>query len=234
MALAGSGSLATELRSLCNTEDSTKLSRLRHWYTSERAFMSALDYLFTLSLSVVLVIGAYQFYFWCQRHLWRAPKQLLTPLDRWVPYRPGWVWVYSFLYYPMILALNFLIEDARQFVHVATSFLMLLILQMLCFMVLPVATPESWRALNLRRNAAERFLAVVQRFDARSNSFPSMHCSVAMLTALHLEPAIGAMAFAFPVLVATSCAYTKQHFVADLPPGLALGWAAHALYRALF
>jgi hypothetical protein len=45
----------------------------------------------------------------------------------------------------------------------------------------------------------ERFLAFVQRLDARSNSFPSMHTSVAMLTALYLSPHVGPAAFAFPV-----------------------------------
>ena len=73
-------------------------------------------------------------------------------------------------------------------------------------------------------------LALVQRFDARSNSFPSMHVSVATLTALHLQGHFGLAAFAFPVLVGLSCLFTKQHYLIDLPPGAALGWTVYRLY----
>jgi len=113
------------------------------------------------------------------------------------------------------------------------SYLLLLGLQMAFFVLFPVATPEHWRAINRRRTLSERFLAFVQRFDARSNSFPSMHTSVAMLTALHLVPHLGALAFVFPVLIALSCLFTKQHYVIDLPAGALLGWLAFHAYANL-
>jgi len=77
---------------------------------------------------------------------------------------------------------------------------------------------------------SERLLACVQSFDARSNSFPSMHVSVATLTSLQLQPHFGAAAFAFPVLVGLSCLFTKQHYVVDLPPGAVLGWTVYRIY----
>jgi membrane-associated phospholipid phosphatase len=97
-------------------------------------------------------------------------------------------------------------------------------------MLFPVATPESWRAINRRRTLSERFLAFVQRLDDRSNSFPSMHTSVATLTALYLQPHIGTWAFVFPVLIGLSCLFTKQHYVVDLPAGAALGWLAYRVF----
>jgi membrane-associated phospholipid phosphatase len=93
-----------------------------------------------------------------------------------------------------------------------------------------VSTPERWRAYNRRRGLSERLLSWVQRFDARSNSFPSMHVSVATLTALHLQGHFGPAVLLFPVLVALSCLYTKQHYLLDLPPGAALGWAVFRMY----
>src|SRR5688572_13655339 len=153
--------------------------------------MQIIDYAFNLVLSVILIVGAYQFYFWCQRNHIAEPRELALAIDEHIPYWPRWVWIYSFIYYPLILVLNFALETPRQFVHVATSFMLLLALQMAFFVLFPVTTPEHWRALNRRSSTSERFLAVVQRFDARSNSFPSMHTSVAMLTALHLQPLLG-------------------------------------------
>ena len=195
--------------------------------------MQIIDYAFNLVLSVILIVGAYQFYFWCQRNHIAEPRELALAIDEHIPYWPRWVWIYSFIYYPLILVLNFALETPRQFVHVATSFMLLLALQMAFFVLFPVTTPEHWRALNRRNSTSERFLAVVQRFDARSNSFPSMHTSVAMLTALHLQPLLGTAAFAFPVLIALSCLFTKQHYVVDLPAGAALGWAVHRVFALI-
>jgi len=194
--------------------------------------MKIADYVIDLVLSGVLIIGAYQFYFWCQRNA-RAARVLRLPIDDFIPYWPSWVWIYSLLYYPAILCVNLVTDSPRQFNHVALSYLVLLALQMLFFLVYPVSTPETWRTWNTGRNLSERFLAFVQRFDARSNSFPSMHTSVAMLTALFLQPHFGMLVFAFPVLIGLSCLFTKQHYVIDIPAGAALGWMAHGLFNVL-
>jgi membrane-associated phospholipid phosphatase len=190
------------------------------------------DHVAQLVLSVVLIVGAYQFYFWCQRHPLAPARELGTALDARVPFRPRWVWVYSALYYPVILYVNWIVESPGQYLDLALSYLGLLGLQMVCFLAFPVVTPAAWRAQNPARTWSERFLAFVQRFDARSNSFPSMHTSVAMLTALHLYPRLGAWAFAFPVLIGVSCLFTKQHYVIDLPAGAGLGWLAYHAFPA--
>ena len=188
------------------------------------------DYLIDLLLSVMLIIGVYQFYFWCQRNPLVAPRELGLFLDERIPYWPAWVWVYSGVYYPLILYLNLVLDSPRQFTHVAASYLLLLSAQMAFFVLFPVHTPAHWRAFNRGRTLSEGLLALVQRFDARSNSFPSMHVSVATLTALHLHAHLGPAALAFPVLVGLSCLFTKQHYLIDLPPGAALGWLVYRLY----
>jgi membrane-associated phospholipid phosphatase len=195
--------------------------------------MKITDYAVNLVLSVFLIVGVYQFYFWCQRNHLTAPRELRLRLDDWIPYWPSWVWIYSCIYYPLILYLNFVMESPRHFTHVAVSYVLLLGLQMAFFVLFPVTTPEHWRSFNRQRTLSERFLALVQRFDARSNSFPSMHVSVAMLTSLHLLPQLGVLAFAFPLLIALSCLFTKQHYLLDLPAGAALGWVVHGLYATV-
>jgi len=192
--------------------------------------MRVSDYLIHLTLSVFLIVGVYQFYFWCQRNYVLEPRQLKLRIDEHIPYWPSWVWIYSCIYYPLILYLNFVLRTPQEFTHVAASFILLLLLQMTFFVLFPVATPEHWRDYNQERSLSERFLALVQRFDARTNSFPSMHVSVAMLTALHLQPHMGAGAFAFPVLIALSCLFTKQHYLIDLPAGAALGWLTYVAF----
>jgi len=193
--------------------------------------MQVADYLIHLTLSIFLIIGVYQFYFWCQRHYLARPRFLKLPADDWIPYRPHWVWIYSCLYYPVILYINWVIESPGEFTHIAASYLVLLGLQMAFFLFFPVETPESWRTINQRRSVSERFLSLVQRFDAASNSFPSMHVSVAMLTALHLYSYLGPWVVSFPALIALSCLFTKQHYLIDVPAGAALGWVTFYAYR---
>lgn len=192
--------------------------------------MTASDYLIQLTLSVFLIVGVYQFYFWCQRNALTEPRQLRLAVDDMIPYRPNWVWIYSFLYYPVILYTNLVIQSPREFTHLAMSFLLLLILQMAVFISFPVVTPEEWRSECVPKTRSERFLRFVQRLDARSNSFPSMHTSVATLTALHLHSSLGPVAWLFPLLIGLSCLFTKQHYVIDLPAGAGLGALAFWIY----
>jgi len=192
--------------------------------------MTRSDYVIQLTLSVILIIGVYQFYFWCQRNALAAPRELRLPVDDLIPYHPSWVWIYSCLYYPVILYTNLTIGSPREFTHLAMSYILLLLLQMTCFLLFPVVTPPEWRMPQAPRTPSERFLAFVQRLDARSNSFPSMHTSVATMTALHLLPSLGAWAWAFPVLIGMSCLFTKQHYVIDVPIGAGLGALAYWVY----
>ena len=193
------------------------------------------DLVIQLCLSVILIIGIYQFYFWCQRNPLAASRQLRLRLDDAIPYQPSWVWIYSCLYYPVIVYINFITESPRHFMYMAMSYIVLLVFQMAFFLVFPVSTPAEWRlSVAGGRGRSERFLAFVQSFDAPSNSFPSMHCSVAVLTALHLQPYLGVWVWIFPALIAASCVFTKQHYVIDIPPGAALGWLVFQLYKLAY
>lgn len=186
-----------------------------------------------LLLSLVLILGGYQVYFWCQRRRFFQPREWPTRLDECIPYLPGWVWIYSFLYYPAILYVNCVMKSSEQFNRVAFSYLLLLALQAAFFVLLPVRTPSIWRSCGSGATLSERFLALVQRFDAPTNSFPSMHTSVAMLTALHLAQPLGPTVYVFPVLIGLSCVLTKQHYLIDVPPGAALGWVTYHAYLRL-
>ena len=193
--------------------------------------MIKIDYAIHLLMTVFLIFGVYQFYFWCQRHPQVATRHFMAPLDERIPFWPVWAWIYSFLYYPAIVYLNWTVSSPRHFNHVAMSFFVLLAGQMFFFLYFPVATPPHWRSINRGRSLSERFLRFVHRFDAPSNCFPSMHVSVATLTALHASSTLGMPALVFPGLIALSCVFTKQHYLADLPAGAALGWGAYGVFE---
>jgi membrane-associated phospholipid phosphatase len=186
------------------------------------------DIAIDITLSIFLIFGVYQFYFWTQRNC-RAPIGLRIRFDDMIPFWPTWTWVYSGLYYPVIIYLNFQMGSVREFTHAATSFIILLFLQMACFLALPVALPDSWRDYDKKKNLTHRFLALVQAYDKPTNCFPSMHTSVAVLSAFYLLPIVGPWAWGFPALIMISCLFTKQHYIVDLPAGVAVAFAARAI-----
>jgi membrane-associated phospholipid phosphatase len=188
--------------------------------------MNWADHLIQLTMTVFLIFGVYQFYFWCQRQTWRPVIRFNSKIDEALPFWPIWAWVYSFLYYPAIVYLNWVVSSPRHFNHLAMSFFILLFMQMAFFLLLPVATPDHWRDFAKGEGPSRWFLRLVQKFDKPSNCFPSMHVSVATLTALHAQPHLGPWSYAFPALIAISCVFSKQHYLIDLPFGAALGWVA--------
>lgn len=197
--------------------------------------MKPLDYLIVFTISIVLMVGVYQFYFWCQRQIRGQFRSLEIGVDSRIPYCPNWVWVYSGLYYPVILLVILSLRDPRHYLFVVFSYLVLLIFQMAIFLAFPVAVPPCWRSLVRGDGPSERLLRFVHRFDAPSNCFPSMHVSVATLTALHLQHGYtGPWILAFPILIALSAIFTKQHFILDLPPGAVLGWLVFNIYKWLY
>ena len=140
--------------------------------------MTVLDYLVNSLITVILIVGSYQFYFFLQRHHLRKPIELRSRIDELIPFRPGWVWIYTTLYYPVILLGVLTIDSFAQFNYTAFSFIMLLAMQPLAFFIFPVRTPVGWREYTLEDSISTRFLGLIQRYDAPSNSFPSMHGSV--------------------------------------------------------
>ncbi len=121
--------------------------------------MTPTDYVLHFIISLFLIIGVYQFYFWCQRNVIKKTYDLSLAIDERIPYGPSWVWIYSFLYYPMILYINLVVESPREFIHLAISYILLLGFQMTAFILFPVQTPEHWRARGARRDLSEHFLA---------------------------------------------------------------------------
>ncbi|MCU7959486.1 MAG: phosphatase PAP2 family protein [gamma proteobacterium symbiont of Bathyaustriella thionipta] len=196
-----------------------------------------MDYVVYVLMSVFLIVGVYQFYFWTQNHSSKDARSLEIPLDRKFNLKAGWVWVYSGLYYPVIVAIIFTIGDMRTFNYTSMSYFLLLFMQMFFFHFYPVATPAHWRQEIQGDRYSVAMLKLVHHFDKPSNCFPSMHVSVATLTALHLmanAPGLGLWPLLFPVLIGFSALYTKQHYIMDLLPGAILGWVAFLVFNMTY
>lgn len=184
-----------------------------------------------ITITIVMIIGGYQFYFWAQRQRWFEARYLETRLDGLISYDPRWVFIYSGLYYPMIVLAALSVSSWHDYSRAVGCYLSLLAVQVCFFLFFPVEIPASWRTVHRapwEGTRSQAFLDLVWSFDKLRNSMPSMHVSVAMMTDLTIGrgwPSLGLVGMAFPLLIAISALKTKQHYAVDVIPGAMLGAA---------
>ena len=202
--------------------------------------MSISDRILELAITVVLIVGGYQFYFWAQRQTFYRARYLTTRFDGMISYDPRWVWIYSGLYYPMILLAALVMPSWTHYAYAVGCFLALLSAQMFFFLRFPVAIPQEWRhsdaVLTWRGSRSQQFLDLVWSYDKLRNSMPSMHVSVATMVDLTIwshAPVLGYFGGLFPLLIGISALKTKQHYVVDVLPGAAIGAAVFFSYNWL-
>lgn len=188
---------------------------------------------FTLSLIILSV--------YTQLSLWNVTRfeagvpalTLWTPLDRHVPTVPWMVWPYM-LYFLLIFAPIFLTRRPIQVAEILTAYLMVSAVAWTAYVVWPVRMvypPLVCDGLSCR------ILDGLYRADAGVNVMPSQHAAHAMVAAAvfhtyrsRLTPLVLAAALA----VTAAAVLTRQHFVLDVPVGMALGLAGWWLTRLLF
>jgi PAP2 superfamily len=204
--------------------------------------LSHFEAIYALFLSVLLIVAGYQFYFLPQRRpIKEASIGNVSSIDEIIPFQPQWVWVYSFAYYPYILSTILTLSSLSEFYLTCVSYIALLFSHIIISYFYPVRTPAKWRSYTATC-ASSKFLKFIQRIDKGGNCFPSMHVAVATLTSIHIT-ANGYSEFGFPIFlvwifplfIALSALYTKQHFFADILPGVFLAVFVYFIYRyALF
>lgn len=195
--------------------------------------LSLEDYIVFSTLVAIVVTGCYQLFFWVQRNNFRfRTRCFVTSFDSYIPFWPSWVWIYSFLYYIAIGFVVASIQSIEEGVYLIFGAVMLLLSQVAIFYLFPSTVPPEYRQYP-SNSFATRFLRFVQGKDNGRNCMPSMHCSVAMYVSLVLYPAIGAYSWVFVGLIAISCLFVKQHQIADILPGIGLGWVVWSLAPTL-
>ena len=107
--------------------------------------MELFDRVIELFITVVLIVGGYQFYFWAQRQRFFDARYFETSWDAKINFDPRWVWIYSGLYYPMILLAALSVPTWHEYAYMVGCFLALLAIQVTFFVLWPVAIPGHWR-----------------------------------------------------------------------------------------
>ena len=190
--------------------------------------LSLSDDLAFLSVIAAFVTGGYQVFFWVQRNNTFFPsRHLACRLDDAIPFWPSWVWVYSIVYFIAMAGVVLRIRSLAEGVRLLFGGLVLLTLQSALSMLIPCATPPRFREYEVT-GPSTRYLKQIQGFDNGRNCFPSLHCGLAAFIGAALWPYLHYWSAVFVAAIAISCLFVKQHQLADIIPGVLLGWAVFA------
>ncbi|MGH7388340.1 MAG: phosphatase PAP2 family protein [Candidatus Rokuibacteriota bacterium] len=181
-----------------------------------------------LAITAVLTLFFAVCWFLVPRHLLVAPRMLpLTALDRGWPFVEGWVYVYLSIGLFNIAAPY--LTTARPLLHRhAWGFAAITVVSFACFVFFPVEMPAP-------TDHASTVLYGLVLADTRLNNFPSLHASYTVYGLLYwaeVLPAIpwrrarrltAAAATVWAAALILSVLFLKQHYLADLAAGGALG-----------
>jgi len=180
-----------------------------------------------------LGVGLFMFGFWSGSYFLvgaatdpSRARLLSVVLDRFVPFRPEYVWLYLCVY-PFFILPFFRAPRTAIVYRLAVGYVLMLLVSYAIFLAMPVtydrpvlpvphATFSTWA------------LGIVHGQDPPWNCLPSTHCSVALLAALALREsgrAVGIWGLATAIGIAVSTVYTKQHYIVDVLAGFSVAFA---------
>jgi membrane-associated phospholipid phosphatase len=194
------------------------------WIGARLGTLVAEKLVITVTLTLFFCAG----WFLIPRYLLGEPRTLpATALEGAWPFVEGWVYVYLSIG-PFNIAGPYLTASRPLLRRHAAGFAAVTAISFAWFALFPVATP----APAVRADHA--LFALLLR-DTRFNSFPSLHAGYTMYGLLYWArvlpgvpvPAarrlIGALVTGWAVALILSVMFLKQHFLADLAAGGALG-----------
>jgi membrane-associated phospholipid phosphatase len=184
------------------------------------------------------IVGVLMFLFWSIGYFIIAHTtdpdtaySLTTSYDDAIPYVPVFVFIYVAMI-PMFALPFCLVKDNEFFKVFSLAYVSMTITCWIVFLAYPVsvermAIPETATAFTAWS------LGLVHLLDKPVNCFPSMHCAMALLSALivyRLNRIHGLLALGATFLIGLSTLLTKQHVIADVIGGFALALAIFYIF----
>lgn len=162
----------------------------------------------------------------------RAPPQV--PVDLRIPLVMGTIWLYLPGYVGCFLLCVAALEDRRAFRSALVAFLAVAVVATGTFVTWPVPSPP--RAPVPTGTATFALLGWLYAHDPPANAFPSLHVANAGMCAAitaSTHPRWRWTAWTLAIAVIVSTLTLRQHWVADVVGGAALGAVGVMLWRGL-
>jgi membrane-associated phospholipid phosphatase len=156
----------------------------------------------------------------------------LTWVDVGVPFQPSWILPYMSMYLLLPLA-PVLATRKEQLWRYTIGLSVMFGIAGVCFFLWPIAYPRPAMI-----EGAPAIYRLVTSMDQPINSLPSLHAGLTAYTLFFAAriladiPAtkrrvILAIGWVWAAVILYGTLATKQHYLADLPPGILLAWVSH-------
>jgi len=156
----------------------------------------------------------------------------LTPIDRAVPFDPAWIVPYVSLY-AMIVLPPLVATTQTQLRRYVVGMVIMFLASAACFVLYPIGFPRP----PLPPSTPWLYATVVS-LDQPVNSLPSLHAGMAAYALFFARDVLAdlprgrrtlllAIGWAWGLIILYATMATRQHYFADLPPGIVLAWVSY-------
>lgn len=165
--------------------------------------------------------------------LWPVTVMPMTPLDRWIVFWPGALWLYVSLW-PYVALAPGLLTDRRELLDYYIAMIALSLAGMAVFLLWPTASPQAefdWMHYPP--------LGPIIAADDAGNALPSLHAAFAVFSGIWLQRYLRrvlaprwlrVVSAAWGLGIVYSTLATRQHVAVDVVAGVSLGWLAAVLH----
>jgi membrane-associated phospholipid phosphatase len=152
----------------------------------------------------------------------RMPTRL-TPssIDNFIPFTDWTIWIYHSQFVFLLLSI-YAIRQSENLRDTFYSMALACLLSFAVFIFYPTTIP---RVEQTGDGLTEKAFQVLYSIDSAANCFPSLHVSLACLSAIGIfyeKKSLSTFAIIWACLIALSTMATKQHYFIDVAGGLAV------------
>lgn len=152
-------------------------------------------------------------------------------LDRLMPLRPAWVFVYASLYMCAFLLPLAVVRGSALIRASFQAYLFVMLVSYASFLLYPTVAPRS-ETIPVH-DFADWLLQCFYDIDQPYGCFPSLHVAYSFIGAfacMRMDRTVGVSASVWATLIAVSTVYTKQHYAIDAIAGAGVGFIGGAIF----
>jgi membrane-associated phospholipid phosphatase len=159
----------------------------------------------------------------------RTPTTLTpSPVDNFIPFTNWAIWIYHSQFVFLLLSI-YVIKEPENLRHIFYSMVMACLLSFAIFILYPTNIP---RLVQTGDGLTAKAFQILYSIDSSANCFPSLHVSLACLSATGIfreKKRFSVFAIVWACLITLSTMATKQHYFVDVIGGLAVAMISRKL-----